>query len=122
MDTPQAVHPTSSAGNVYHIVLDAMQTDAFLLALEKNQLAQDFSGFTVYRNNMANYLVTTLSLPSYITGTFYHKGNLKGWQMSWPDRSLFKRLSDENFRTSMYTPRENWNNRYVDRFVLDLDV
>jgi Sulfatase len=113
---------TDLGGNVYHIVLDAMQTDAFLLASEKNRLAQNFSGFTVYRNNMANYLATDLSLPSYFTGTFYHKGDLEEWKTSWPNRSLFKRLSDENFRTWMYGPKKYWNNRHVDHFVLDLDV
>ena len=63
--------------NVYHIVLDGMATDAVLEVIDGNSWTEKFIGFDLFFNNIANYLITMNSMTSYLTGKFYHSGNLR---------------------------------------------
>ena len=48
-------HATSIAGNIYHIVLDMMDTDAFLSTVDRLGWRQEFEGFDLFENNISNY-------------------------------------------------------------------
>ena len=51
----------SDQPNIYHLHLDAMQTDFFKHYLNTEDSEQNFDGFVLYENNIANYAYT---LPS----------------------------------------------------------
>lgn len=111
------------SGNVYHIVLDRMQTDAFLEAVDVADARDAFQGFELFRNNIANYLATVPSRASYLTGTFYHEGDYKDWSnKSWRQQGIQKLLSDQGYRVWNYAPFRQWNDGTVDvfRFLRDI--
>ena len=110
-------------GNVYHVVLDRMQTDAFLHALEQTGLADEFAGFELFRKNISNYIATVPSSASYFTGTLYKGGEFKDWGQAWrKSRGLLATLSDAGYETWMYSALRGWENQYVDRYQYGVDI
>ncbi|RLA44754.1 MAG: hypothetical protein DRR06_08960, partial [Gammaproteobacteria bacterium] len=76
----QAANATvSDQPNIYHLHLDAMQTDFFLHYLNTEDSEQNFDGFVLYENNIANYAYTLPSVASYLTGTVYTEGRYDHW-------------------------------------------
>jgi Sulfatase len=118
--SPDASAPTRGSsriqGNVYHIVLDAMQTDAFLLALERAARAGSFEGFELFENNVSNYITTVPSSASYLSGSFYKGGDFDDWAREGRSRGLLRALSDRGYRVWMYAPFAYWQSRVVDHF------
>ncbi len=91
--------------NVYHIVLDEMQTDYFLAALEDPTVRSCFRGFSLFRNNVANYSYTSASLLSYLTGTIFTGGSYREWMSRNPD-NLFHLASRAGYDICIYgTPK-----------------
>lgn len=70
---------SSHGPNIYHIHLDAMQTDFFARYLNQSSHAKAFDGFVFYQNNIANYPFTIPSVTSYLTGTVYESGRYDHW-------------------------------------------
>lgn len=87
--------------NVYHIVLDAMQTDYFLKALEETEYGDRLAGFTVFKNNISNYPYTQASTASYFTSTTYTDGDFKQW-IAESDRSLFRIIKAAGYELTVY--------------------
>jgi len=122
-------HSLSSSGscgmenNVYQIVLDGLGTDAFLEVINRRDWAAEFEGFDLFFNNISNYMSTVNSKASYLTGKFYHSGDLREWRRSWAE-GLFRQLSEIRFGIWMYAPMREWqqNNPYVDVFRSNLGV
>ena len=69
----------SERPNVYHIHLDAMQTDYFRRYLKTDAREKEFDGFVLYENNISNYPFTGASVASYLTGTIYSRGRYDKW-------------------------------------------
>jgi len=104
-------------GNVYHIVLDAMQTDAFLLALKGGSGAGDFEGFELFKNNVSNYITTVPSSASYLSGSLFRGGDFDVWaREARSSRGLLAVLSDRGYQVWMYAPFAYWQSKYVDHF------
>jgi hypothetical protein len=123
--TPPAPAASASAidGNVYHIVLDRMQTGALLRVLEKLGAADAFRGFELFRNNVANYLRTPQSAASYFTGTYFDGEDYKRWIREWRgDTGLLPTLSRSGYRLWMYSPITYWESRHVDVLQYNLDL
>jgi hypothetical protein len=118
----RAQRPAATGGNVYHLVLDTMQTDAFLAAARRDGLLAPFEGFQLFENNVSNYITTVSSSASYLTSTFYDSGNYKDWTRSWRSRGLFKTMSDLRYETWMYAPFSHWDNDHIDHFWYDDDI
>lgn len=113
----RAQRPASSIeGNVYHIVLDMMDTDGFLSTVDRLGWQHEFEGFDLFRNNISNYSNTVPSSASYFTGTFYHTGGFEEWARAWHRRGLLRSLADEGYVVWMYAPYPDWNNENADRF------
>ncbi len=122
---PQAVAADAAAisGNIYHIVLDRMQTDAFLDALAQTGTRDAFAGFDLFKNNVSNYVWTLQSAASYFTGTYFQGKDYNNWIHGWQkDRGLFPTLSDRGYRISMYSPVVSWKTKFVDHFEYDVDI
>lgn len=113
----------AALGNVYHIVLDRMQTDAFLEVVDSTGARPDFEGFELFRHNVANYLTTHPSHASYLTGTFYHAGKFKDWHTEiWREQGIQKLLADRGYRIWNYVPFREWRDRDVDVFKYSIDL
>ena len=113
---------TVTAGNVYHIVLDRMQTDAFLRALRKADLKTAFPGFHLFKNNVANYISTISSSASYMTGTLYKDGSYQDWTNRWHDEGLFALLSSRGYETWMFAPFGSWQGNHIDHFYYNVNI
>ncbi len=103
-------------GNVYHIVLDEMQTDMAVLKLEGRKVSNLFPGFTLYKFNISNYLFTHESLPSYLTGVFGPEEGFEEWRECFKEEGLFKILYENGYRITTYMPRTFWASRYAAEF------
>jgi hypothetical protein len=91
-------------GNIYHITLDAYSSLLFLESLEKMKLTEEFDGFTFFKNNRANYDYTTVSIPSYMTGSFYEENDsLKEWQEQHRSLGIVSNIYNAGYEVSMYT-------------------
>lgn len=119
--------PTTSSsdidGNIYHIVLDRMQTGAFLHALERASQAEDFQGFELFRNNVSNYISTVPSSASYFTGTLYKAGEFSDWGGAWQqNRGLLAALFERGYQTWMYSALPSWQSKYIDNYQYAVDI
>jgi hypothetical protein len=107
---------TSIQGNVYHIVLDMMDTDAFLSTVDRLGWRQEFEGFDLFENNISNYSNTVPSSASYFTSTFYQTGDFGDWAQAWHERGLLRSMAESGYVVWMYAPYPDWNNKTVDKF------
>jgi hypothetical protein len=107
--------------NVYHIVLDAISTDAFLEAVDSKHWTEEFGGFDLFFNNISNYVITRNSMASYLSGTIYHLGDIDGWREARAE-GLFRHLAENNFSIWMYVWKPELKNRYVDVFRSNVGV
>jgi hypothetical protein len=58
--------------NVILVILDSFPTDVFQEIIQRNpSLAEDFDGFTYYRNSLGGYPFTELSVALILTGKYY---------------------------------------------------
>lgn len=109
-------------GNVYHIVLDMLDTRAFLSSVERLGLADHFSGFDLFQNNISNYITTLPSSASYFSGTFYHSEPYAEWIGAWQDRGLFESVANHGYSVWMYSPFAHWNRNNIQHFVHHLNL
>ena len=94
-------------GNVYHIVLDEMQTDIARIFLEERNIYKHFNGFTMFEKNVSNYLYTDASLPSYMTGSLYKFGDFQEWKSRYKEQGLIKELYDSGYNISFFSARRS---------------
>ena len=121
--TSAEVDTGAGSGNVYHIVLDRMQTDAFLASVDRAAARPAFEGFELFSNNVSNYMITVPSRASYLSGTFYHEGNYKEWHKGiWRQQGIQKMLDEQGYRVWNYVPFRQWRDPSVDVFRYILDV
>jgi hypothetical protein len=88
--------------NVYHILLDGMQTDYFLKAVEENDAYRnDLNGFTLFKKNVTNYPYTQYSSASYFTGTRYTGGDLYSW-LKESKYGIFNMVKAKGYELTVY--------------------
>lgn len=95
-------------GNVYHFVLDQMQTDAVLRFMKEEKAKGEFNGFIFFENNYSNYLLTSASVNSFMTGSIYHGGVYLNWRNEFRQKGLLRDLHQKGYSISMYFPWNNW--------------
>ncbi|MCP4693402.1 MAG: sulfatase-like hydrolase/transferase [Desulfobacterales bacterium] len=116
-------HSAKIKGNIYHILLDQMQTDAARLYLTDGSNKEKFKGFTLFANNIANYKFTTASFPSYISSSFYKKGSYEDWMRGvYKTGGLFKALHDKGYQIRQYAYFFDWNAPFTTEFRTLKDV
>lgn len=91
-------------GNVYHFVFDAYSGPLFLDAVRQTDLAAEFDGFTYFRNTLSNYESTHTSVPSFLVGRSYSDGSFRDWQQEAKHGGLRRRLQDQGYEISVYSP------------------
>ena len=109
-------------GNVYHIVLDMMNTEALVSTMDRLDLRDEFRGFDLFRNNISNYINTLPSSASYFSGTFYTSGAYDDWLEAWRENGLFATVAKHGYTTWMYVPFPHWRDAGVDNFYYTIDI
>jgi hypothetical protein len=121
---PRALGTGELAGNVYHFVLDGLQTDATIEVLRRRpDLAAAFQGFTFFSNNISNYLTTRKSAASYFTSTLYDGSEFNRWQNSWRRQGLMSIVAEAGYTIWKYSPFADWErNPFVYSFRYNIDI
>lgn len=103
LDTKDAGHgnASNSRPNVYHIVLDAMQTDFLLELMHRSDYENILQGFYLFENNIANYPYTSPSSSSYLSGTVYTGDSYAKWTSEHED-GLFNLADKAGYAVSVY--------------------
>jgi hypothetical protein len=103
------VQPHSNQPNIYHIVLDSMQSDIFSHVITQYDLKSQLSGFISYPNNRSNYLYTHASLASFFTGTLYHPDTpYLDWQKSYNSTGILPTLKNLGYRMTLFAAEPQW--------------
>jgi hypothetical protein len=113
----------ADGGNIYHITFDAYSNVIFLESLEEMKLTEEFDGFTFFRENRANYDHTVVSVPSYMTGSFYEENDrLKEWQDLHKSSGIIKNIYDAGYEVSMYVRNRSWGHEKASHVKVHGDV
>lgn len=70
-EPPEAVYQYSPTTNIIHIVFDNFQTDVFSDLVAEQDLAEEFDGFVLFRENIAVAPNTALAMPTIFSGRSY---------------------------------------------------
>jgi hypothetical protein len=110
-------------GNVYHITFDGYSSISLLGSLETMSLTEEFDGFTFFKNNRANHEYTDVSIPSYMTGSFYEENSsLKEWMGQRKSSGIIKNVYDAGYEVSMYVPNRTWVHEKASHVKVHTDV
>ncbi len=114
--------------NIYHLHLDAMQTDYFLKNLNDSSLKNKFSGFTLFQKNISNYPYTKPSVSSYLTSTTFKGGSYPSWIKQF-DSGLIEDLKELGYnigiigtRAVLFTDKANNFTSGNDIYKLKTDI
>lgn len=108
-NNPAVVQPNPNQPNIYHIVLDSMQSDIFSHVITQYDLKPQLSGFISYPNNRSNYLYTHASLASFFTGTLYNPDTpYLDWQKSYNSTGILPTLKNLGYRITMFAAEPQW--------------
>ncbi len=113
---PRAQHaagmPSPTAGNVYHIVLDGFQSEAFDMLRSRNPacIPEELTYFPAFRTQ---YLLTRYSLANLLAGTTYRdRESMRGWEAAAVDAGLWARLAGAGWAVWLYP--ESVETRFAD--------
>ncbi len=93
--------------NVYQVVFDGYSSLMFERAAAKIKLAEQLQGFTFFKNNMSNYIVTDASVPSFLTGHFFKGGSYKAFQNEAKTGGMRAALEKAGYDISIYAPNRS---------------
>ena len=118
-----AAHP-GIPGNVYHLVLDAMQTDAFLQALERaGPSARASRASSCSRTTSPTTSRRCRPRPAISAARSTRAADFEDWARdSAQQQGAAQALSDRGYRVWMYAPFAYWQSRYVDHFRHNVDI
>ena len=99
---PEAIFELSSRQNVFHLVLDGFQSDAFhdILDAERAEMDRQYAGFTFFKNHMGAFPTTIVSIPAMLTGSVYRNQEpMRSFIASQFKRaSIFRAMRDQGFQ------------------------
>jgi hypothetical protein len=90
--------------NIYQFVFDGYSSLLFAQTADLTNLSDNLRGFTFFRRNMSNYVVTDVSVPSFITGRLFKGGSLKDFQLQAKSGGLRYELQKLGYEISIYAP------------------
>ena len=111
-----AALPGNDRPNIYHLVFDAYSSLNFGKRLASRELQRTYRSFSFYPNNLSNYVATSGSVASFMTGTVYGEGTFADWQETARTSGLRKVLKDNGYRIFEYVPdaEHAWSFRHAD--------
>ena len=107
---------TNFEGNIYHFVFDSYEGSSLILKhIEELNLEEDFNRFIHFENSRSNYINTSTSVTSFMSGTLYTgKEKLSEWKNKASELSTVNELRLKGFRTTVYTVYPFTANAYAD--------
>ena len=100
--------------NIYHIHLDAEQSDFLLRLIRDRGLAKQFAGFSFFQQNTSSYPYTIPSMANYLTSTTHKPGKFDSW-LKMSDRTLLKSIKDRGYNLHHYGESLNLHAKIFDR-------
>ena len=93
----------NSNPNIYLLTFDSFSSNAFEKIIKKEKSQSYFDGFTFFKNNSSNYSSTTVSVPSFLTGTMhdFDKSLLK-FRNSYREKGLISDMMNKNYNVWQY--------------------
>jgi len=90
--------------NIYHIVFDCHYGPWLEWSLNELSInISELAGFTHYRHNVSNYLATTASYPSFMSGSMYSPDKtVMEWYEGTDKDSIIDDLHERGFSTTFY--------------------
>lgn len=111
----------SSLPNIYHLHLDAMQTDFFVKNLIDSDLSKHFEGFTLFKHNISSYPYTPSSVASYLTSTTFQGGNYKKWLEKF-DAGMISTLKSKGYQINIIGKGSIFKTEKADHFISNDDI
>ena len=103
----EAMFELSRDRNVFHLVLDSFQSDAFLhlVETERPKIDRGFPGFVFFADHAGAFPTTMVSIPAMLTGTVYrNEAPLQEYTHRHFDKgSLFRTLREHQYRVDSIT-------------------
>ena len=95
--------------NIYHIVLDAYSSNAFMKTIQMDNLEYEFNDFIYYGSNRSNYEHTNMSTASFMQGKmFNHAGTVKDFIYDGKNNTYLNQLKSLGYRISFYDHGRSW--------------
>jgi hypothetical protein len=122
-DTSDPPEKLAGGGNIYHITFDGYSGASLLGSLETMGLGEGFDGFTFFKHNRANYGYTTVSVPSYMTGSFYEENSsLEEWTERHKSSGVISNVYEAGYEVSMYGRNTSWSHEKASHVKVNGDV
>ncbi len=93
-EIPVNMLEVSKQANIVHIILDSMQTDVFLDLVEKQDLFDEFAGFTLFYENAGVTPHTSFAIPAIFSGEVFDG--------SQSPSSYYKDAMTDGFQNKLY--------------------
>jgi len=114
---PEAMLEVSKKENIFHIILDSMQTDVFLESVERAGLQDELSGFTLFFENAGVTAYTSLALPQIFAGVPYDGSQLpEEYYKSAIDHGFQNTLYDAGYTVNLIPQLSMRNSRYTNYY------
>ena len=114
--------PDSGRHNIYHLTFDAMGGPEFERIVRENNTGDSFEGFTFFKNSLANYVSTTLSVASFMTGSLYRGESMKKWVEEEKQGGVIRSLYEKGYAVSMYAPFKTFRHSKAAKMMTHADV
>lgn len=95
--------------NIYHIVLDAYSSNAFIKTIQMDNFEYGFNDFIFYEKNRSNYEHSNMSTASFMQGKmFSHAGTVEDFIYDGKNNTYLNQLKSLGYRISFYGHGRSW--------------
>ena len=98
----------NSKPNIYLLTFDAFSSYGFEKIIKKTDIKSNFKGFTFYKNNSSNYSSTSLSVPSFLTGTMHDfDSSVLEWKDIYRKKGLISEMMNRDYDVWQYVQSDS---------------
>lgn len=113
----------NSKPNIYLLTFDAFSSYAFEKIIKKEDIRSNFKGFTFYKNNSSNYSHTSLSVPSFLTGTIHDFDNsILEWKDIYRKKGIITEMIDRGYNVWQYVQSDSMKHRDVKNIKTNVSI
>ena len=113
----------NSKPNIYLLTFDAFSSYGFEKIIKKVGIRSNFKGFTFYKNNSSNYSSTSLSVPSFLTGTMHDfNSSVLEWKDIYRKKGLIKEMMDRDYDVWQYVQSDSMQHGDVKNIKTNVSI
>lgn len=113
----------NSKPNIYLLTFDAFSSYAFEKIIKKEDIRSNFKGFTFYKNNSSNYSSTSLSVPSFLTGTMHDfNSSVLEWKDIYRKKGLITEMMNRNYNVWQYVQSDSMQHGDVKNIKTNVSI